>query len=545
MFRFVSHRVAGFVFRHHRFWQFISGFPAIRDWINGEFINSIVNCTPPRPYPLSLWSPETTASTYEPPNPRAPAQVTDYVSWAGLVDRSYTGRHLPPYDSSAALPDVARLEAIFRRDTGPNGREAMIPSSNTSVLFCAFAQWFTDSFLRTNPSDSRRNTSNHEIDLCQIYGLDAPTAKLLRSSGGGQLATRITPRGELLPFLYQQVSLPAPAPPAAQFAGLPYVATLDSILQSLAPFALQPQRRDLTYATGLERGNSTVLYTSISTIFVREHNRLCRLLAARYPQWDDDRLFAIARNINIAMLLRIIIEEYINHLSGAKFKVFLERQFAEQQKWYRTNRICIEFDLLYRWHSLVPDAIEFEGRQLGGDDFRYNNALVEQYGPEALIRAASRQRAGRIGLFNTPHFLRKSDLLSVQFARMFKLAPFNAYRIHFGMEPYKSFEELAGDPRTVQALKQLYASVDDVELVVGLLAEDRYDAAPLGDLMRTMVGVDAFSQALTNPLLSSNVYGEAAFSELGLSIMNDTRVFEDIVRRNAAPGTEVEARFNN
>ena len=63
--------------------------------------------------------------------------------------------------------------------------------------------------------------------------------------------------------------------------------------------------------------------------------------------------------------------------------------------------------------------------------------------------------------------------------------------------------------------------------------------------MRTMVGVDAFSQALTNPLLSSNVYGEAAFSELGLSIMNDTRVFEDIVRRNAAPGTEVEARFNN
>ena len=33
-----------------------------------------------------------------------------------------------------------------------------------------FAQWFTDSFLRTSLTDYRKNESNHEIDLCQIYG---------------------------------------------------------------------------------------------------------------------------------------------------------------------------------------------------------------------------------------------------------------------------------------------------------------------------------------------------------------------------------------
>ena len=36
-----------------------------------------------------------------------------------------------------------------------------------------FAQWFTDSFLRTSREDFRQNTSTQEIDLCQIYGLGA------------------------------------------------------------------------------------------------------------------------------------------------------------------------------------------------------------------------------------------------------------------------------------------------------------------------------------------------------------------------------------
>ena len=542
--RIITHKIAGFIFRHRRFWRFISRFPAIRDWINGEVINTIVNSTPPRPYPLSLWSPETTPSSYETQPPRAPAQVTDYVSWTSLVDRTYTGRHLPPYEPRNSLPELDKLGDLFKRKKSATGEEVMIPSSHTSVLFCFFAQWFTDSFLRTSSADSRRNTSNHEIDLCQIYGLDAATAATLRSGNRGELAMRQTPRGELLSFLYQPDQSWGPAPLAPAFVNLPYANTLDTTLQSIAPFALLPDRRNLSYATGLERGNSTIVYTSISTIFAREHNRLCRLLAAKYPGWDDGQLFAIARNLNIVMLLRIIIEEYINHLSGAKFKVFVERGFAERQRWYRTNRICLEFDLLYRWHSLVPGAFEFQGQRLNNQGFRFNNALVENCGPEAVLYAASEQRAGRIGLFNTPSFLQPVELLSVKFSRMFKLAPFNAYRTHFGMTPYESFEDLAGDPHTTEMLKQLYTSVDDVELVVGLLAEDRYAGAPLGDMMRTMVGVDAFSQALTNPLLSNNVYGEAAFSQEGLAIVEATGAFEDIVRRNAAAGAPVKARFH-
>lgn len=51
----------------------------------------------------------------------------------------------------------------------------MTPNPRSSLLFCFFAQWFTDSFLRTHPTDTRRITSNHQIDLCRIYGLDEPS----------------------------------------------------------------------------------------------------------------------------------------------------------------------------------------------------------------------------------------------------------------------------------------------------------------------------------------------------------------------------------
>jgi prostaglandin-endoperoxide synthase 2 len=53
-----------------------------------------------------------------------------------------------------------------------------------------------------------------------------------------------------------------------------------------------------------------------------------------------------------------------------------------------------------------------------------------------------------------------------------------------------------------------------------------------------MVGVDAFSQALTNPLLSPRVFTEATFSPLGMEIIAGTGRLSDIVHRNVpeAPG---------
>jgi prostaglandin-endoperoxide synthase 2 len=78
--------------------------------------------------------------------------------------------------------------------------------------------------------------------------------------------------------------------------------------------------------------------------------------------------------------------------------------------------------------------------------------------------------------------------------------------------------------------------VNRVELLVGLFAEKHENDAVLGTLMHWMVAADAFSQALTNPLLSENVYREETFSEVGMESITRTSSFDDIVRRNTSTG---------
>lgn len=56
--------------------------------------------------------------------------------------------------------------------------------------------------------------------------------------------------------------------------------------------------------------------------------------------------------------------------------------------------------------------------------------------------------------------------------------------------------------------------------------------------MATMVSFDAFSQALTNPLLAPRIYNEDTFSRAGMEIIEATESLSDIVRRNVPCGSE-------
>ena len=95
-----------------------------------------------------------------------------------------------------------------------------------------------------------------------------------------------------------------------------------------------------------------------------------------------------------------------------------------------------------------------------------------------------------------------------------------------------SFEELTGDKALAAELESIYGKVDNVEFTVGLLAEQRPANAPIGETMMYMVGADAFSQALTNPLLANGIYGKDCFSDVGMEAIEATSTFADIVRRN-------------
>jgi prostaglandin-endoperoxide synthase 2 len=288
------------------------------------------------------------------------------------------------------------------------------------------------------------------------------------------------------------------------------------------------------YAFGLDRGGSTIAYSAFTIIFMREHNRIARLLASENRDWahDDNRLFETARLINIRQLLTIVVNDYIRHIAGV-FPLSLDRTFAEKKRWYRTNRISIEFNLLYRWHSLVPDTFTLAGTPLEHQDYRFNNRLVEEHGVERIISDASSQRAGRIGLFNTPRFMDVAEQHGLKWARDFGVRPFNDYRKRFGFSRYSSIDDFADGPEVAEALKRVYNNrMDDVEFTVGLFAEKRAPDQVMPDTLRIMVAYDAFTHILTNPILSSEVHCPETFSNVGWKLIQQKATLEQLIKRN-------------
>jgi prostaglandin-endoperoxide synthase 2 len=308
----------------------------------------------------------------------------------------------------------------------------------------------------------------------------------------------------------------------------------ETALESSVPGTISnPARRDSIYASGLDRGGSTIAYSAFNTIFLREHNRLAGILAKANPGWDDDRIFETARLINIRQVLTVVVDDYIRHIGGV-FPFALDRTFGEKKRWYRSNRISIEFNLLYRWHSLVPDTFMLAGTSLGHTQYRFNNGLLEQHGVEQVISDASTQPAGRIGLFNTPSFLEPAEQRGLKWARDFRLQPFNRYRERFGLTPYRSIDDLADGPIAAQALKNVYNdNVDAVEFTVGLIAEKRGEGEAMPETLVHMVAYDAFTHILTNPILASEVHCPQTFSEAGWEIIEAKASLADIVRRNS------------
>ncbi len=472
--------------------------------MNNHIINKYANAIPPRPRPLSMAQP--------------------YVTWRGLTDRRYSGRHLPADpEYTAGLPPLDEVAALFKQTEDRRAQD-------TSLLFPFFAQWFTDSFLRTKwkPAEEQNfahNESNHEIDLCQIYGRNEECTHTLRSFDSGRLKSQ-TINGEEYPIhLYEEVDGELRVKP--EFNNL---YTADNFQRVFANAPDEHKRN--AFAVGIEHGNSTMGNTLMNILFMREHNHLAGLLHAEYPDWDDERLFQTARNINIVLLLNIVISDYIVHIAPVDFPLRAVPGKAEAEHWYRTNWIAVEFALLYRWHSFIPMTVTFDGETRQSSALRRNNIWVQEIGIANLCQQASQQKAGYLTVGNTPDFLLDIEKLSLHMARTCQLQSYNHYRRHYGLREQTSFSQLTSNGALARRLEELYGNIDNLEWLVGLFAEDYGKTSMMGELMVTMVANDAFTQALTNPLLSSNVYNENTFSALGMKIIENTKGLADIIIRN-------------
>jgi prostaglandin-endoperoxide synthase 2 len=486
-------------------WKLAQGSPKLRRYLNGRLVNAASAKMPYRPNPFSTMS--------------------TYTSWASLTDKKFSSRHLPAAGPVPDLPPADQVADVFVRPEG-----AFTPSAKSTVLFSYFAQWFTDGFLRSdrtpppNGPDDRKNDSNHEIDLMQIYGLTAEVTDQLRSHAGGLLKSQTINGEEYPPYLYGDDGNQKP-----EFDKVAWVHT------RLAPPS--PEKLKKFFAIGSDTGNLQLGFVLMNVLFLREHNRVARELATAYPDWDDDRLFETARNIMIVLLIKLVVNEYINHITPYHFKFRADPASFKNPPWYRTNWMAVEFNLVYRWHFLVPQTYQVGGKEVSIHDTLYETELLTDHGLGRLLEEASKQPAGQAGLFNTHPDLRGVQQWSIEKGRAVSLGSYNDYRELCGFPRVTEFNQISGDENVQGRLQALYGTVDRIEFYTGLYAEDVRPNSVLPSLVGRMVGIDAFSQAFTNPLLSSRVFNEATFSPEGMEIIDSTRRLSDIVHRNV-PGND-------
>lgn len=526
-------QLESYVLTHFKpIWNLIQSNNTLTKKVNKAIINNAIYKVPTRPHPFSTMSP--------------------YTSWDSLTDRTFSGLHLPPLDWEPLtnnnhiginltpakefeknLPDVNDLTILYRK----SGETKYSPKS--TLIFPYFVQWFTDSFLRTARQDHRKNTSNHQIDLCTVYGLNSNITHLLRSYQGGKLKSQMINGEEYPPFYYDEHGQPKD-----EFKGIPHQLTneFDPKPKSES-FPLEKKRKLFAMGVELERANVQIGYVMLNILALREHNRLCNLLAEHYPTWDDERLFQTARNITLVEILRIVVEEYVNHITPYHFKFITDPLAFTNEKWYRQNWMSVEFSLVYRWHSMLPDKIVYDGQEIPTYETQWNNEMIIRKGLGTIFEESCSQPAALLGLFNTPDFLLQAELASIRFGRKAKVRSYNDYRELCKYPRVTDFAQISSDENVQRELKNLYGHVDNIELYVGLYAEDLRENSALPPLVGRLIGIDAFSQVLTNPLLSASVFNSETFSPAGWEEIQKTKTLSDLLHRNV-PQTDQEYRVS-
>jgi prostaglandin-endoperoxide synthase 2 len=496
----------------------------LNERLNGFLINRLVGQARSRPHPWSTRD--------------------DYVSWSGLTDRTYSARLLPPADIPD-LPEVASVSQLFGADPVTGQR----PCPKSTCLFPAFAQYLTDGFIRTQMAnedakeDRRRTTTNHEIDLSPLYGRTEAQTRVLRarseeSGRRGRLKSQQLNGEDYSPFLFDD-----DGETKAEFLDERGQPILDVPLGITKPWA----KKETLFAVGGDRVNAAPQTAMINTLLLREHNRLAGMIESVHSDWDDNRIFETVRNVLIVIFIKIVVEEYINHINTARFRLRALPNVSWTAKWNRPNWITAEFSLLYRWHSLIPERMVWDGQAIPGTSLLLDNTVLLRRGLTNAFVDISANGATELGLGNSASFLVPVEGKAIEQARLNRIDTYNAYRRAMGMKAARNFVEVVGtadDPSErnrraalAEALERRYGEVDRLEFYVGLFAEPRAGNGPLPPLLTAMVAMDAFSQALTNPLLSLHIWGDngvrqATFTKEGLEAIAGTSTLRDLLKRN-------------
>ncbi|WP_203863284.1 peroxidase family protein [Planobispora rosea] len=257
--------------------------------------------------------------------------------------------------------------------------------------------------------------------------------------------------------------------------------------------------------------------SAMHTLFAREHNAVCEALRREYPRMDEESVYHTARLVVSALIAKIHTVEWtpailatdvIDISLRANWEGPPDNWAARLGLWLvdahaltgipetlpdhhaAPYSLTEEFVTVYRMHPLIPDDYEMidhlSGASLGTLDFNdvqgaAAEPVMRRVGLANALYSFGVAHPGAITLRNYPRALQAFerdgeviDLSVVDIARTRRrgVPRYNDFRAGLHRPRLRRFEDLTSDPETVARLKDVYRTVDDIDTMVGLYAEN-------------------------------------------------------------------------
>lgn len=267
-------------------------------------------------------------------------------------------------------------------------------------------------------------------------------------------------------------------------------------------FVNAPDTSKKFFIAGDHRSNEHPVLTAFHTIFLREHNRLVKEIQNRIGTSVSQVVYEAARAMNIAQFQKIVFEQFYPAAVGST---------------------------LPKYTGYKPDVDPTISDIFSGAAFRFGHTMVSNTVPrrnsrnerltplsmaqlffrpasvftsklmEDILRGTAKESAQEVDtsvvdvlrnqLFENVNGEEGFDLISInlQRGRDHALPSYNRVRQLFGFSQARTFSQITRNRTVAARLSRAYRGrVNDVELFVGLLAEDHVHGSTFGRTMNAV-----------------------------------------------------------
>ncbi|KAJ3186085.1 hypothetical protein HDU85_001003 [Gaertneriomyces sp. JEL0708] len=376
-----------------------------------------------------------------------------------------------------------------------------------------------------------KNRVTHWWDLSQIYGTDEATNRRIRTGVDGKL---VLAENGLLPFGDDGIEI-----------------------------------------TGF-KDNWWPGLSMLHNIFTREHNAICDMFKAKYPTWTDQKLHDMARLVLTAVNAKIHTVEWTPGILQNKILAT-----AMQTNWdgvlppilddWQGGPILTgivggkkdlmgvpfslteEFTAVYRFHSLLPDTIDVRDRNtrkstgrvydLPSITFAGSRKMMTENSLEDLVFTFGTAMPGALTLNNYPAWLMNLTkpgepyTIDMGTTEIFRdrergIPRYLQFRRLLQLPEFKTFADINPDKKVQALLASIYPSPEDVDLLVGTLAEEpRPDGYGFSDTAFQVFILMASRRLFTDRFLTDD-YKPEIYTKEGLNWIEKQGNFKSLITRH-------------